>query len=59
MTPFLAASGTVFGLVAMAHVARIMVEPHLAREPWFLVTTAIAAGLSVWAWALLLRSRRT
>jgi hypothetical protein len=59
MTAFLTTSGTIFGLIVIAHLARIAFEPHLARDPWFIVTTVVAAGLSVWAWGLVVRSRRT
>jgi hypothetical protein len=56
---FVVAAGTVFGLIAIAHFLRIAVEPHLVRDPWFILTTVVAVGLSVWAWALVRRSRRT
>jgi hypothetical protein len=59
MKAFLIASGIIFGLIVMAHIARITVEPHLLRDPWFIVLTLVAAGLSVWAWVLVLRSGRT
>ena len=59
MTAFLTASGIIFGLVTIAHIVRITVEPHLVRDAWFILTTVVAAGFSVWAWALVLRSRRT
>jgi hypothetical protein len=57
MKPFLITVGTVFALIAMAHIARIVAEPHLAREPWFLLLTIIAAALSAWSWRLWWTSR--
>ena len=57
MKPFLITAGAVFGLIVIVHIARIAVEPHMAGEPWFWLTTAIAAALSAWAWRLLWLSR--
>ena len=57
MKPFLITVGTVFALIVMAHIARIAAEPNLAREPWFLLMTAVAAALSGWAWRLWWTSR--
>lgn len=59
MKAFLVASGIIFGLIVIAHIARMTVETHLARDPWFLLLTLVAAGLSGWAWVLVLRSRKT
>jgi hypothetical protein len=59
MKAYLATTGTVFGLVAVAHVLRMVLEnPHLAREPWYLGLTVLAAALSGWAWRLLWLVRR-
>jgi len=53
MKAFLITAGVVFGLIAAAHVARVIVEgPRLAGDPAFIVLTVIAAGLSAWAWRL-------
>lgn len=52
MKAFLITAGTVFGLIAIAHIARIVVEPRMAAEPWFLILTVIAAALSAWSWRL-------
>ena len=57
MKPFLITAGTVFGLVVVAHVARIVAEPQIAREPWFLALTLAAAALSAWAWWLVWKLR--
>ncbi len=47
-------TGAVFGLITMAHLLRIIAEgPHLMTEPWYMLLTAAAASLCVWAWRLL------
>ena len=57
MKPFLITAGSVFGLVVVAHVARIVAEPQMAKEPWFLALTLAAAALSAWAWRLVWKLR--
>jgi len=58
MKAYVITTGAVFGLVTLAHLARIIAEgPHLARNPWFMLITAIAAALCLWA-CRLLRSPR-
>ena len=57
MKPFLITAGTVFGLVVVAHIARIVAEPQMAREPWFLALTLASAALSAWAWWLVWKVR--
>jgi hypothetical protein len=49
-------AGVIFGLLAVAHVWRMIVEPHLAREPWYLLITVAAGALSVAAWRVARRS---
>jgi hypothetical protein len=57
MRAYLATTGAVFGVIALAHLWRIVEEgPRLARDPWFLLLTAAAAAFGVWAWRLLRRS---
>ena len=47
-------TGAVFGLITVAHLVRIVAEgPHLMTEPGWVLLTAAAAGLCVWAWRLL------
>jgi hypothetical protein len=58
MKAFLITAGTVFGLLVIAHLMRVSVEPQMARDPWFWATTAVAGALSLWAWLLVWRSRR-
>jgi hypothetical protein len=52
-------SGTVFGLITLAHVWRVFAEgSRLASEPWYVLITLAAAGLSLWAWKVLRALRR-
>ena len=56
---YLAATGTVFLLLTLAHLWRIVTESRaLATNPWFVAITAISAVLSFWAFRLLLRGRK-
>jgi hypothetical protein len=51
---YLLTTGTIFGLIVMAHVWRVFVEgTHLARDPWYILTTLVAGALCLWAWRLL------
>ena len=54
MRSYLLTSGTIFGLIVLAHLSRILAEgAHLARDPWWILITLVAAGLCVWAFRLL------
>lgn len=60
MKAYLVTTGTIFGLIVVAHVVRIVAEnPSLATDPWFLALTVAAGGLSGWAGVLLRRASRT
>ena len=60
MKAYLITTGTVFTLVTLAHIWRAIAESSaLARDPWFVLLTVMAAGLSVWAWRLLRTSARS
>jgi hypothetical protein len=51
---YLLTTGTIFGLVVLVHVWRVIEEGvHLARDPWFVALTLLSAALSVWALRLL------
>jgi hypothetical protein len=56
---FLVVAGAVFGLVVVAHLMRIGAEPHLARDPRFILITIAAGALSTWAWILVGRGRHS
>ena len=59
MKAYVMTTGIVFGLIAMAHVWRVVEEgPRLATNPWYALITLAAAGLCVWAWRLLRLSTR-
>ncbi len=60
MKAYLVTTGTVFGLITLAHIWRAYVEgPRLAKEPVFILLTIAAAALSFWAWRLFARSSRS
>jgi len=53
MKAYLTTTAVLFGLVTLAHVWRMVDEPRLATEPWYLALTLAAAALGLWAWRLL------
>ena len=58
MKTYVITTGTLFGLLTVAHIWRAIEEdPHLATDPFYIVITAAAAALSLWAWRLVIRSR--
>lgn len=63
MKAYLAITGTIFGLIAVLHGWRSIAEwSFLSTDPWYFLSMSalgvVAAGLSVWAWRLLLLQRR-
>ncbi len=63
MKAYLIITGSIFGLIALAHVARTIAEAQrLADDPWFYLEGpglgVVAAALSIWAWRLLWRFAR-
>jgi len=58
MKAYLIITAAIFALLTVAHIWRIVVEPHLAKDPSYLLITVIAAGLGVWGARLLQLSRR-
>ncbi len=60
MKTYVMTTGTVFGLLTLAHVWRAFSEgPHLATDPSFVLITVAAATLCVWAWRVLRLSSRS
>ncbi|MDB4948530.1 MAG: hypothetical protein JWM27_1179 [Gemmatimonadetes bacterium] len=58
MRAYVMATGIIFGLLAVAHVWRMIAEaPRLATDPFYLAITLVAGALGVWAAVLLRRSR--
>ena len=58
MRPYVAITGALFGLLTLAHLARMYVERRFAAEPEYWVITAITAALCGWA-VYLLRRRKS
>lgn len=58
MKTYVVTTGALFGLLAGVHVWRMAVERHLATDPWYLLITAVAAGLGLWSWRVLRFSGR-
>ena len=60
MKAYLVATGSLFGVLTVLHVWRIIEEgPQLARNPWWILITIAAAALAVWAWRLLRLAARS
>jgi hypothetical protein len=54
MKTYLWVTGTVFGLLTVVHIWRMLAESMApAREPWFVLITLISALLTGWAIRLL------
>ena len=54
MKAYLVTTGTVFGLITLAHIWRVMAESTaLARDPWYILITLLTAAFCVWAFRLL------
>ena len=57
MKAYVITTGLVFGLLAVLHIWRVIVEgTQLARNPWWVLITAAAAALSIWAFVVVRRS---
>ena len=51
---YLMTTGTIFGLLVVAHVWRVFGEDrNLARDPSYILITLVAAALCLWAFHLL------
>ena len=57
MKAYVTTTGSVFGLLVLVHIARVVAEgPRVAADPLFVLLTVIAAVLCAWA-GYLLRTR--
>lgn len=57
MKAYVVTSGAIFGLLAVAHVLRILGEDaRLASDPFYLAITSAAAALCAWAFYVLRRA---
>lgn len=52
MKSYIVTTGLLFLALVGAHVARVVQERHLVRDPWFVVSTILSIALAVWAWRL-------
>ena len=51
MRAYIVTSGSIFGLIVVAHAARVVAEgAHVVREPFFDAMTVLAAALAIWAY---------
>lgn len=57
MRAYVMTTGVIFALLVMAHIWRASVESHLATDPFFILTTTMAALLASWAGRLAWRLR--
>jgi len=56
MKAYLITTSAIFGLISLAHIARMAAESSaLATDPWYLLLTMLDAGLSLWGGSLLRR----
>ena len=54
MRAYVVTTGTVFGLIVVAHIWRAIAEGSgLAKDPFYILTTIAAVTLFVWAWRVL------
>ena len=58
MKAYVITTGVVFGLITFAHLLRIVMEPHVATEPVYILLTVASAALCLWAWYVLRRANR-
>jgi hypothetical protein len=57
MRTYVITSGTIFALLVLAHVARMIAESvALARDPSYVIITLAAAAMSIWAFSTLRRA---
>ena len=58
MRAYILTSGSIFGLIVLAHVLRLVAEPQVLREPVWILLTLAAAGLCVWAFRVVRFARQ-
>jgi hypothetical protein len=55
MRIYVVTTGLIFGLLTAVHLWRIVEEPHLVREPWFLSFTVLSAILCIASFVVIRR----
>jgi hypothetical protein len=54
MKAYVVTTGSIFGLIVLAHVWRVIAEgAHLASDPVYIALTVAAAALALWAYRVL------
>ena len=56
MRAYVIITGVVFALITIAHIVRMVVEPHVLTEPVYLFLTLLSAALAIWAMLVLRRA---
>ncbi|HEV8530969.1 MAG TPA: hypothetical protein VGT00_06105 [Methylomirabilota bacterium] len=59
MKAYVMTTGVVFGVLTLAHLWRMIEERQMATEPWYVLITAAAGVLCLWALRLVWRSSRS
>jgi hypothetical protein len=57
MKAYLLTTGSLFALMTIVHVWRMIVETGFTREPWVLGVAIVSAALCAWAGRLLMVPR--
>jgi len=59
MKAYVRTTAVLFALLVVVHIWRAVEEgPHLLTDPWYILITATAAALCLWAWRVLRRTPR-
>jgi hypothetical protein len=54
MRAYVITTGVVFGLIILAHIARVIAEgPGLLKNPFYILSSLLAVALCLWAWRVL------
>lgn len=59
MRCYVIATGIVFAIIFVLHIARIFAEgTWLLREPMFILTSVLSLGMAIWAVVLIIKRPR-
>jgi hypothetical protein len=53
MKAYIGVTGLLFLALTVAHVWRFVVERTITSDPWFIASTVVSVGMSIWALRLL------